>query len=803
MSAAVAKKATVTLTPLNFPADSSPRVLNLTPSTSVVRIGRASKSASKNLYPGPDNCWFDSPVMSREHAQLSITQNPKAISLTDIGSMHGTKVDNKQLKKQEVHRISNDQIVTFGSEVARGKEIYPPRQFRVHIDWDDWSPPTPISSSPITRSPNRGYGITDEELMISSDDDTSNDRSSVDKCRLNPTRTSTSLQQQVPSPLAGASTFAVPDSEPSSPLTGGHSQRGSSGSNSQTSKVSSSQDVQQASHTRTTISCPAELVDIEFSSPVGLTKQEKIEDAGGLFLTVDLAEREFKRPTTVENTSSCPIRQAKDLAFIDLDEETGNAKNPVIIEDTQLPAHHVDSADKLNDPEPISYGHSDCAVTGREPREDEEYSPPPASAYGNDSSAESDHDDADMCLYASDSDENGSEGNLDDEMASDDEFDNDGWSRPASDHEEEDAFDYYDEPSESGDDDVCMDEEVSSPVPEPSKLSVMTEAMKTLESTTVENPTVPLPPPPPPPTIPAVPTEGGHAGATNICSSSTRAFANPNTQYRGTNCSLPSIQKMKVSESVSPIFFSLDLNPTLRAPSPSDAAMVKSSNIQTNPNVCSFLKERFGEPVPQNRVMPGEPQQQTFSNGRRSEITATFNSSSSSSSSTDNAGVSESIRANNARKLGERSGKSEFFKAREENRKEAFLTEPKKPVVPQPTSTAAKCPSASDIGYLFFEPANFDLEAQDMNAQKFSKEFRDFTSTASEAGSFGATDEICSPPVMAADVRQVELRAANCLGFANASSAATFKLGCESWADVSSRGEVEMAKPSQDTRKNP
>jgi hypothetical protein len=39
----------------------------------------------------------------------------------DIGSMHGAKIDNKQLKKQEVHRITSDQVVRFGSEVARGK----------------------------------------------------------------------------------------------------------------------------------------------------------------------------------------------------------------------------------------------------------------------------------------------------------------------------------------------------------------------------------------------------------------------------------------------------------------------------------------------------------------------------------------------------------------------------------------------------------------------------------------------------------------------------------------------------------
>jgi hypothetical protein len=89
---------------------------------------------------------------------------------------------------------------------------------------------------------------------------------------------------------------------------GDDSQRGSSGNYSQISKVSGSQEVQQASHACITISCPAELVDIELSSPVGLIKREKVEDAGGLFLTVDLAECEFKRPTAMGNTSACPIR---------------------------------------------------------------------------------------------------------------------------------------------------------------------------------------------------------------------------------------------------------------------------------------------------------------------------------------------------------------------------------------------------------------------------------------------------------------------------------------------------------------
>jgi len=80
-------------------------------------------------------------VISREHAQLSLVQNPKvcspdkphsppgchcilttnaqSVSLTDIGSMHGTKVDGRQLAEMEIHKIASDQTVTFGSEITR------------------------------------------------------------------------------------------------------------------------------------------------------------------------------------------------------------------------------------------------------------------------------------------------------------------------------------------------------------------------------------------------------------------------------------------------------------------------------------------------------------------------------------------------------------------------------------------------------------------------------------------------------------------------------------------------------------
>jgi len=38
---------------------------------SSIRIGRASKTLSKGLQAARENAWFDSPVMSRDHAELA------------------------------------------------------------------------------------------------------------------------------------------------------------------------------------------------------------------------------------------------------------------------------------------------------------------------------------------------------------------------------------------------------------------------------------------------------------------------------------------------------------------------------------------------------------------------------------------------------------------------------------------------------------------------------------------------------------------------------------------------------------
>ena len=60
----------VTLRALDIPIDPAVRTINLNPTKKTIKIGRASKSLVKGIQGATDNAWFDSPVMSRSHAEI-------------------------------------------------------------------------------------------------------------------------------------------------------------------------------------------------------------------------------------------------------------------------------------------------------------------------------------------------------------------------------------------------------------------------------------------------------------------------------------------------------------------------------------------------------------------------------------------------------------------------------------------------------------------------------------------------------------------------------------------------------------
>lgn len=98
------------------------RYLTLEAPSYSVRIGRGSRSGSKDLEPAENNAWFDSRVMSREHAILRANPGNKTITIEDVGSMHGTYLpaDDLKLSKYQPKVVRDGDAIIFGAEVSRG-----------------------------------------------------------------------------------------------------------------------------------------------------------------------------------------------------------------------------------------------------------------------------------------------------------------------------------------------------------------------------------------------------------------------------------------------------------------------------------------------------------------------------------------------------------------------------------------------------------------------------------------------------------------------------------------------------------
>ncbi|CAK7208851.1 hypothetical protein SBRCBS47491_000243 [Sporothrix bragantina] len=126
---------TVSLTPTgpNTTDGKLVRRITLTSSNPKINVGRASKTVSKGLIPEADNAFFESPVVSRVHAEIAANFEDGTVSVTDLGSLHGTSINDSIIEKNVATPLEEDDKVSFGIHVSRGLDVFHPTACKVAL----------------------------------------------------------------------------------------------------------------------------------------------------------------------------------------------------------------------------------------------------------------------------------------------------------------------------------------------------------------------------------------------------------------------------------------------------------------------------------------------------------------------------------------------------------------------------------------------------------------------------------------------------------------------------------------------
>lgn len=131
------RQAVVTLFPVGEKEALPFRSLTFTAADDTFRVGRASRREEKNMVPEHHNAYFDSRVMSRQHATLGVSTDMKTVYIRDSGSMHGTFVNDKKIASDKNCTIRSGDVMTFGTSVTRGNETFKPLKVRCEYEWFD------------------------------------------------------------------------------------------------------------------------------------------------------------------------------------------------------------------------------------------------------------------------------------------------------------------------------------------------------------------------------------------------------------------------------------------------------------------------------------------------------------------------------------------------------------------------------------------------------------------------------------------------------------------------------------------
>ncbi|KAF7552623.1 hypothetical protein G7046_g7357 [Stylonectria norvegica] len=183
----------ITLSSLDAPPTFSfpDRRFLLTKESPTMKIGRTSKRNS-TLEAAKGNAWFDSAVMSRDHAQLRLDVDNQKVYIKDIGSLHGTFQNEQRLAKNIPALLATGDLIRFGISIDRGSDRYPPCVMEARMRF---GPDSPENRPKVFRVPDD----TDVEDLTSDDDQSIHNSSSIlHKLNVQPTLISSPSSSRSP-----------------------------------------------------------------------------------------------------------------------------------------------------------------------------------------------------------------------------------------------------------------------------------------------------------------------------------------------------------------------------------------------------------------------------------------------------------------------------------------------------------------------------------------------------------------------------------------------------------------------------
>lgn len=127
----------VTLTDTSKPTINAQRFLRVTRENPVIRFGRASRTQAKGRVAAENNALFDSPVMSRDHAEIVADVEAKTLAVRDVGSTHGTFLNGSDLPitRNTQHAVKTGDKLRFGISINRDRDAFTPITIELGVEF--------------------------------------------------------------------------------------------------------------------------------------------------------------------------------------------------------------------------------------------------------------------------------------------------------------------------------------------------------------------------------------------------------------------------------------------------------------------------------------------------------------------------------------------------------------------------------------------------------------------------------------------------------------------------------------------